>query len=139
MYWGWLIVPFRPMRTAGSSKSGRAMLCRSAPLWPESEKAHVSHRDLTLILAVTDGQCLPQPLHLPLAVKARKAGLAGQELLHGGLFEVALLGDEPIQSAQQRIHIAQCRRDGTLFGFGRRNRQWPIPEVWRLTTPSLSR
>ena len=44
---------------------------------------------------------------LPLAVEAGEAGLAGEELLHGGLFEVALLGDEPVQSAQQRIHIAQ--------------------------------
>ena len=64
---------------------------------------------------------LPEPLHLPLAVEAGEAGLAGQELLHGGLFEVALLGDEPIQSAQQRIHIAQCRRDGALFSGERRN------------------
>ena len=40
---------------------------------------------------------IPQPLHLPLAVEAGEAGLAGQELLHGGLFEVAFLGDEPIQ------------------------------------------
>ena len=56
-----------------------------------------------------------QPLHLPLAVEAGEAGLAGEELLHGGLFEVALLGDEPVQPAQQRIHIAQRRRDGALF------------------------
>ena len=41
--------------------------------------------------------------------------MAGEELLHGGLFEVALLGDEPIQPAQQRIHIAQCRGDGALL------------------------
>ena len=59
---------------------------------------------------------IPQPLHLPLPAEAGEAGLAGQELLHGGLFEVALLGDEPIQPAQQRIHIAQRRRDGALFG-----------------------
>ena len=61
---------------------------------------------------------LPQPLHLPLPVEAGEAGLAGEELLHGGLLEVALLGDEPIQPAQQRIHIAQRRRDGALFGLG---------------------
>ena len=59
-----------------------------------------------------------QSLHLPLAVEAGEAGLAGEELLHGGLFEVALLGDEPVQPAQQRIHIAQRRRDGALFGRG---------------------
>ena len=62
----------------------------------------------------------PQPLHLPLPAEAGEACLAGQELLHGGLFEVALLGDEPIQPAQQRIHIAQRRRDGALFGDGRK-------------------
>jgi hypothetical protein len=49
-------------------------------------------------------------------VEAGEAGLAGEELLHGGLFEVALLGDEPVQRAQQRIHIAQRLRDGALFG-----------------------
>ncbi len=42
--------------------------------------------------------------------------MAGEELLHGGLFEVALLGDEPVQPAQQPIHIAQRRCDGALFG-----------------------
>ena len=65
----------------------------------------------------------PQPLHLPLAVEAGEAGLAGEELLHGGLFEVALLGDELVQPAQQRIHIAQRRRDGALFGE-RWKRHW---------------
>jgi hypothetical protein len=42
--------------------------------------------------------------------------LAGEELLHGGLFEVALLGDEPVQPAQQRVTSLKCRRDGALFG-----------------------
>ena len=42
--------------------------------------------------------------------------MAGEELLHGGLFEVALLGDEPVQRPQQPIHIAQRRRDGALLG-----------------------
>jgi hypothetical protein len=51
-------------------------------------------------------------------VEAGEAGLAGEELLHGGLSEVALFGDEPIQSTQQRIHIVQRRRDGALFGEG---------------------
>lgn len=51
-------------------------------------------------------------------MKTGEAGLAGEELLHGGLFEVALLGDEPVQPAQQPIHIAQRRSDGALFGEG---------------------
>src|SRR5690606_32308414 len=62
---------------------------------------------------------IPQPLHLPLPAEAGEAGQAGEELLHGSLLEVALLGDEPIQPAQQRIHIAQRRRDRALFGEGR--------------------
>ena len=49
---------------------------------------------------------LPQPLHFPLPVEAGETGLAGEELMHGGLFEIALLDDEPVQTAQQRIHIA---------------------------------
>ena len=52
----------------------------------------------------------PSLLHSHFAVEAGEAGLAGEELLHGGLFEVALLGDEPVQRAQQRIHIAQRRQ-----------------------------
>ncbi len=50
-----------------------------------------------------------------LAVETGEADLTGEELLHGGLFEVALLGDEPVQPAQQPIHIAQRLRDGALF------------------------
>ena len=56
-----------------------------------------------------------EPFDLPLAVEAGEAGLAGKELLHGGLFEVALLGDEPVQRGQQSIRIAQRLCDGTLF------------------------
>ena len=61
---------------------------------------------------------ISQPLHLPLAMEAGEAGLAGEELLHGGLLEVTLLGDEPVQSTQQPIHIAQRLRDGALFREG---------------------
>ena len=58
---------------------------------------------------------IAHPFHLPLAVEAGEAGLAGEELLHGSLFEVALLGDEPVQPVQQPIHITQRRCDGALF------------------------
>ena len=51
-------------------------------------------------------------------MEARQASLASEQLLHGGLFEIALLGDEPVQRAQQRVHIAQCFRDRVLFGKG---------------------
>jgi hypothetical protein len=47
--------------------------------------------------AFEESSLAAQPLQLPLAVEAGEAGLSGEELLHGGLFEVALLGDEPVQ------------------------------------------
>ena len=68
-----------------------------------------------LIRALKNSREISQPLHLPLAAEAGEAGLAGEELLHGGLFEVALLGDEPVQPAQQRIHVAQRLSDGALL------------------------
>ena len=68
---------------------------------------------------------LSKPLHLPLAAEAGRRCLAGEELLHGGLFEVALLGDELVQRAEQRIHIAQRPRDGALFGSGGNGRRCP--------------
>lgn len=72
-----------------------------------------------------------QLLHLPLSVEAGEAGLAGQELLHGGLLEVALLGDEPVQPAQQLINIAQRGRDGALFREGRARNRHPYELVTR--------
>ena len=59
---------------------------------------------------------IAQSLHLPLPAEPRQAGLAGEELLHGGLFEVALLGDELVELGEQRIHIRQRGGDGALFG-----------------------
>src|SRR5262245_8062866 len=50
---------------------------------------------------------ITQSPHLPLPMKTWKARLAGEELLHGSQFEVALLGDESLQPAQQPIHIIQ--------------------------------
>jgi hypothetical protein len=41
--------------------------------------------------------------------------VAGDKLLHGGLFEVALLGDELGQRAQQRIRIPQRACYRALF------------------------
>ena len=74
---------------------------------------------------------VPQPLHLPPighgrggfqtrpygGTKPRQSGLAGEELLHGGLFEVALLGDELVEYGDQGIHIRQRGGDGALFGL----------------------
>lgn len=90
-------------------------------------KQPMGNHYIVLTFSVTHLQDISQPLHLPLVVKAGEAFLAGEELLHGGLFEVALLGDELVQRADQRIHIAQRPRDGALFRLGRRkdNNQGP--------------
>ena len=62
----------------------------------------------------------PPQLRFPLLAEPRQAGLAGEELLHGGLFEVALLGDERVELSEQGIHIRQRGGDGALFGESRR-------------------
>src|SRR5690606_14945133 len=57
----------------------------------------------------------PQPLRLPRAAEARQAGVAGEELLHGGLLDGSLLGDQRLQRSEQVIHIRQRLGDGALF------------------------
>src|SRR5450759_3495704 len=66
---------------------------------------------------------ITKSLRLPLAVKAGKTPMTGEELLHGGLFEVALLGDEPVQRTDQGVDVVQCFSDGFLFDRFRRPRQ----------------
>ena len=61
------------------------------------------------------GANLPQPLRLPLAGEARQAGLAGEELLHGGLFDGALFGDQAVEGFDQRVRVRQGGGDGALF------------------------
>ena len=41
--------------------------------------------------------------------------MTSEELLHGGLFQIALLGEHPIQNPQQRIHIVQRFRNRSLL------------------------
>ena len=76
-------------------------------------------------LAKSDFELSSNRRFLPLPVEAGEAGVAGEELLHGGLLEAALFGDEPRQPLQQRIHIAQRRRDGALFWERRNNDHEP--------------
>src|SRR6266705_4193043 len=64
-----------------------------------------------------------QRLHLPFPTEAWQAGLAGEELLHHGLLDVALLGGDVGQRGQQGIHIPECYLDSALF---RRSRQWNL-------------
>ncbi len=56
----------------------------------------------TPIISFLSWRChLLQPLYLPFAAETGEAGFAGEELLHGSLFDVALFGDEPLQPVQQ--------------------------------------
>jgi hypothetical protein len=57
---------------------------------------------------------------VPSAGKAGEALLAGEELLHGALFDLALLGEELLQRFNERIRIRKRLGNGFLFGFGRR-------------------
>ena len=41
---------------------------------------------------IFNGCDFPESLQLPLSLKPRQASFTGEELLHGSLFEVALLG-----------------------------------------------
>ena len=61
---------------------------------------------------------LAKRLDCPFSVEARQALLAGEQFLHGALFEVALLGEELLQGFDEGIRIAQRLGDGFLFGFG---------------------
>src|SRR5437762_2137967 len=69
-------------------------------------------------LALGEGANLFQWNQLPLATKAWQTSLATEELLHGGSFKVALLGDEMIQRTDQRVHIRERPGDGVLLADG---------------------
>src|SRR5437870_4592175 len=72
---------------------------------------------------------IPQPFDLPLPTEAREALSAGEQFLHGTLFNLALLGEELLQRLDEGIPLAQRRGDGFLLGFGG---QWDnqSPEIW---------
>ena len=61
---------------------------------------------------------------LPFPLEPRQAGFASEELLHGGLFEVALLGDELFDSIKQGIYIAQRRADSFHLAVSGRDRNF---------------
>jgi len=63
-----------------------------------------------------DSEYVPQSLYLPIAIKSWQAGLAGEELLHGSLFDCVLFVDQAIYSVQQCIHVTEGVSDGALFG-----------------------
>ena len=82
-----------------------------------------------------NARCLVQSLHLPLPAKPRQTPLAGEQFLHGALFDLALLGDELLQGFDEGIRIAQRLGDGLLFGFGRREGDCCVPDG---TQPQVS-
>ena len=51
-----------------------------------------------------------------MAAEPWQSPLAGEQFLHGALFEVAFLGDELLQGFDQGIRIAQRLGDGFLLG-----------------------
>ena len=55
-----------------------------------------------------------------LDLEPRQALLAGEQFLHGALFELAFFGEELLQGFDEGIRIAQRLGDGFLFGFGGR-------------------
>src|SRR5687768_7278992 len=55
----------------------------------------------------------------PLPLKPGQADLAGEELLHRGLLEVALLGDEPVERGDECVDTGERGGDGTLLNYGR--------------------
>ena len=57
------------------------------------------------LFAALHGANIFKCFHLPRPRISREAGFAGEELLHGGLLEIALLGDQLLQSRQRRIDI----------------------------------
>ena len=52
----------------------------------------------------------------PVAVEARQANLASKKLLHCGLLDCVLLGDQRLQSYEQPIHVRQRLHNGMLLG-----------------------
>ena len=58
-------------------------------------------------------------LYIPLPTEPRQTSFTSEQLMHGRLLQVALLGDHLIQASEQRIDIAQRRRNRSLFGEGR--------------------
>ena len=60
----------------------------------------------------------PKSGFIPFPTKPRQALLAGEQFLHGALFDVALFGEELLQRFDEGIRIAQRLGDRFLFGFG---------------------
>lgn len=56
---------------------------------------------------------------LPHTLEPWQTGFTPEKLLHGGLLEVALLGEELLQSIDQFINITQRPRNSTLLGCRR--------------------
>ena len=60
----------------------------------------------------------------PLPSEPRQTRLTGEELLHGGLLEVALFGDELVHRCDKRVNIRKRGGDGASFSYFRRHREY---------------
>lgn len=79
--------------------------------------------------ARTECNDLSQLARSPLAMETGEARLAGKELLHSGLFEVALLDNQLVQRAQQRAEQSdQVFAAEVLESLERAREQWKSPE-----------
>ena len=58
-------------------------------------------------------------LLIPIPVEAGQALFAGEEALHGGRLDGALLGCERVEPLDQRVHVRERVGDGALLGEGR--------------------
>src|SRR5690606_17139933 len=58
---------------------------------------------------------ISESLGFPLPIKPRQPRLASEQLLHRGLLDVALLGDEAVELGEQRVDVREGGGDGALL------------------------
>ncbi|MFN9940294.1 MAG: hypothetical protein ACK56I_12555, partial [bacterium] len=68
---------------------------------------------LEILHVIAQSYCLPLPL------KPGQPPLAGEQLLHGGLLDVAFFGNQALQRIQKFIYFLQCRRYSRLLLWAR--------------------
>ena len=97
-----------PFSTHGLDDSCHRMIVADVNAWPIRCYLPILWNHPHLRLFVAGFSCEPW-----------QALLAGEQFLHGTLFDLAFFGDELLQGFDEGIRIAQGLGDGFLFGFGR--------------------